>query len=318
MKLIAEIGGNHHGEYGEARTLISLAKDAGATHVKFQCFSPEQMVGDPSYVLDNGPWKGRNLLDLYKETYTPRDWFKPLFDHARAEGIVPFASVFHKGDVDFLEDLDCEIYKIASSEAVDLELIRYARDTGKELIVSTGGCSKDELYNAWEICEEATFMRCVPSYPAVASEINLTAGPLFWKANNKRWGLSDHTLGCGVAAAAVALGAEAIEKHLTLDRRGPDAEFSMNPKEFRELAFACKQAKAATTGANHQEPSPYRRSLWWSRDLAPGEIVSRDDVKVARPADGLHPKELHNVIGSMIVKAVRAHTPIKDAGRHYE
>jgi len=314
LNLICEIGGNHHGSLEEALRLIDAAAESGATHVKFQCFTPEQMVGDPAYVLDDGPWKGRKLLDLYTETHTPREWFPSLFDYARLRDLVPFASVFHQDDVDFLEGLDCELYKISSFEMVDLELIEYA--AGKQVLISTGGATDEELEAAWQAgSDDVVMMACTSAYPADPADANLGEWIYGWD-----WGLSDHTLGCGVAAAAVALGATWIEKHFTLDRKGPDGGFSMLPDEFRQMAEACQQARAAIGCGYYAEKSSLnlRRSLWWAADLEPGQIVGRHHLKVARPADGLPPSEINNVLGKIIIVPVHAGNPVSQTSRHYE
>ena len=323
LKIIAEIGGNHCGNLEEAELLVVEAVVAGATHVKFQCFEAEQMVGDPDYVLHDGPWAGRTLLDLYRQTHTPKQWFGPLFEVARKYGATPFASVFHKDDVDFLEKLDCPIYKISSFEANDFELVQYAKDTGKELIISTGVSTEDELFDLYKIAgEHTTYMRCVSGYPAKESQMGLGQESLFWGITRPRlkWGLSDHTTGVGAACAAVALGAEAIEKHFTISHYGPDAGFSVGPMEFAHFVNACKQAYRAVQPAEQAEipGREYRRTLWWARDLHPGDVVTREDIKIARPGDGLDPCEIGNVLGKMVVTPVHKHSPVSAQSRWYE
>ena len=324
--IIAEIGGNHQGSLSRALELIEAAAWAGATHVKFQCFTPEQMVGDPDYVLDDGPWKGRRLLDLYQETHTPREWFPKLFEKARKLNLVPFASVFHKDDIEFLQGLDCNLYKISSFEAVDLDLIQAAADTGNQLLVSTGMLNQRELTDILEIVDvETIFMKCTSAYPADASAANL-ATMAEMENDGLIVGISDHTSGCGVAAAAVALGAVAVEKHLILNRNdgGPDAAFSMVPHEFKQMAEACRQARAAMGEIKYgptdaEKPSlKLRRSLWWAADLNPGDIIAAEHIKCCRPADGLPPAEIDNVIGGVVIVPVHANTPISPTSRHYE
>ena len=319
LKIIAEIGGNHLGSLDRALKLVYEAAHSGATHVKFQCFTPEQMVGDPEYVLDDGPWKGKKLIDLYRKTHTPRSWFPKLFEYARNSGIAPFASVFHENDVDFLETLNCAMYKISSFEAVDLDLIEYAAGTGKRIILSTGMLTQDEIS---DICDEVIiggedmiFLKCTSAYPAGPQDANLmTMVEMKWDGLNV--GISDHTPGCGVAVAAVALGATVVEKHLKVALEGPDAKFSMWPEEFAQMAEACQQAYAAL-GKVHYGPTEsekpslkLRRSLWWDRDLKPGDVVTREDIKCCRPADGLSPSKIDNVIGREVRKRIQKNTPI--------
>ena len=204
-------------------------------------------------MITGGPWAGRRAIDLYRETQTPRAWHPGLFAHARKLGLVAFSSVFHPDDVDFLETLDCPIYKIASFELTDLALIRYAAKTGKPVILSTGMADDMDIWHAlkttdWVGAAPVTILKCTSAYPADASETNLATmvdmGRVFKPC---QVGLSDHTQGIGVAVAAVALGASMIEKHLTLSRAdsGPDAAFSMEPAEFAQLVTECRRAEAA-------------------------------------------------------------------------
>ena len=250
--LIAEMSCNHLGSLKRALAIVDAAADAGASAVKLQAFSPEQMVA-PGVIQKDGPWAGRELLDLYREAHTPRPWFPVIFERAKERGIVPFASVFHPDDVDFVLTLGCEILKIASFELTDLNLIRYAAKTGKRIVMSTGMASVQEVDDACHTvleagCTDCTVLRCVSAYPADASDANLAT-----MADVKRgwpmWnvGLSDHSIGIGVSVAAVALGATTIERHLTLRRSdgGPDAAFSMEPDEFAQLVIECRRAEQA-------------------------------------------------------------------------
>lgn len=266
--IVAEIGGSHNGSLDRARQLVIAAAQAGASAVKFQCFTPEQMCA-PDKVLEDGPWKGRNLLDLYRQTHTPREWFPLLFKVARNLGITPFASVFHQDDVDFLQTLDCPIFKISSFELTDLDLIRHASRTAKPIVLSIGMaswveicCAMSAVYPYSEtgvVCaSEATLLQCTSAYPADASDANLaTMVDLAGKAGGWNIGLSDHTPGIGVSVAAVVLGASMIEKHLTLRRSdgGPDAAFSMEPEEFAQLVVECNRA-AVSIGTVRYGPAP--------------------------------------------------------------
>lgn len=257
--IVAELGGSHLGSLMRAKLLVVAASGAGADAVKLQCFSPEQMCA-PDHVLQDGPWKGRNLLDLYRQTHTPREWFQELFALAKELEMVPFASVFHPDDVDFLMTLDCSMLKISSFELTDLDLIRHAARTGKPLIISTGMARRKEIENAlfaaypaseeeMECPSELTLLKCTSAYPADASDANLATMVDLVDIQAGGWsvGLSDHTPGIGVAVAAAALGATMIEKHLTLRRSdgGPDASFSMEPEEFTQLVVECRRAACA-------------------------------------------------------------------------
>lgn len=249
--IVAELSASHNGRLGRALNIVAAAAHAGADAVKFQLFDPAKMA-PADMVIAEGPWAGRNARDLYAEAQTPREWFPTLFDYARQQGIEAFSSVFDVDGLAFLESIDCPRYKISSFEIVDLELIRSVAATGKPIMISTGMATKEEIEDARccallaNPCFDVTMLKCTSAYPATAADANLsTMRPMGgWQAD---YGLSDHTLGIGVAAAATALGATVIEKHLTLKRSdgGPDAAFSMEPAEFAAMVKACRDAAAA-------------------------------------------------------------------------
>lgn len=273
--IVAEIGGNHLGSQTRALRLIDAACHADADAVKFQCFTPEQMA-DPGVIVQSGPWAGRELLQLYRETHTPRAWFPLMFAHARASHVMPFASVFHTDDVDFLETLDCEMYKISSFEIIDLNLIRHAARTKKPIILSAGMATEEEIERAWNATVDTAHtivLKCTSSYPADPAETNLLT-MRSWMRPQYAYdvGLSDHTLGLGVAVAAVALGAVMVEKHLTLSRAdgGHDAAFSSEPAEFAAMVKACREAHAAL-GEVRYGPTPSEMSSLPLRRLKGGK-----------------------------------------------
>lgn len=255
--IVAEIGGNHLGSLDRAMELILSAKYAGADAVKFQCFTPKQMADAGVRVL-SGPWEGRELLDLYQETHTPAEWFPDLFDAARRSGLIPFSSVFHPNDVSFLETLDCPIYKISSFELTDTVLIRRAAMTGKPLIISTGMATMEEIRAAIAECvpPRPTLLKCTSAYPSLVEDANLMAMVEFGKLGCG-YGLSDHSLTTVIPIAATALGAQVIEKHLTLKREdgGPDAAFSLEPEEF---CLMVRQVRAAAVSIGYARFGPTR------------------------------------------------------------
>ncbi len=259
--IIAEISANHLGSVNRALELIRAAANAGAGGVKFQTFTPEQMV-DADRVIEAGPWAGRKAIDLYREAHTPRAWHPMLFAAARRYGLLPLSSVFHPDDVDYLETLDCPMYKIASFEMTDHTLIRHAARAGKPVIISTGMATLDEIHGAVfatfnHASQKPTLLKCTSSYPATAEDANLSTMIAMQKRFEVDVGLSDHTPGIGVAVAATALGATVIEKHLTLSRAdgGPDAAFSMEPHEFAQMVIECRRA-AAAIGTVQYGPTP--------------------------------------------------------------
>jgi N-acetylneuraminate synthase len=261
--IVAEIGGNHRGNPEWARKLVDAAADAGADGVKFQCFTPEQMI-DSGTMIEQGPWHGWNAVELYRSIWTPRPWFEQLFARARKRGLVPFSSVFHKDDVDFLETIGCPIYKIASFELTDTDLITYAARTGKPMMISTGMATTAEIDEAVVhsgLAEDLTLLKCTSAYPAQIEDSNLDT----MRIMRRRWecdiGISDHTLGSTAAIVATALGATVIEKHLILVRAhgGPDAAFSAEPAEFATMVKACREA-ALALGEVRYGPTPAEAS----------------------------------------------------------
>lgn len=272
--IVAEIGGNHLGSIERATDLVIAAAKAGADAVKFQCFTPEQMA-EPGVKIESGPWAGRELLDLYRETHTPREWFGPLFCGAHALGMKAFASVFHPDDVDFLETLDCPIYKISSFELTDLKLIKHAAMTGKQIIISTGMATRAEIFDAIVAAGGPksapvlpTLLKCTSAYPSEPKDANLLAMRTLGWACECEFGLSDHSLTTAIPVAAAVLGASVIEKHLTIQRSdgGPDASFSLEPAEFASMVRDVRAAVAAlgevTFGPTVSEASslPFRRT----------------------------------------------------------
>ena len=261
--IVAEIGANHNGSLIRALQLVGAAVAAGADAVKIQTFTPEQMA-DPDTALTTGPWRGRKLLELYRETHTPREWIPEIFATAQAVGIEAFSSVFHRDDVAFLETLNCPRYKIASFELTDRALIWAAARTGKPIILSLGMADCTEIYDAVldvgnaTVVRDLTLLKCTSAYPAAPEDANLAVLlDLRRRFVDIKVGISDHTQGIGVAVAAVALGASMVEKHLTLRRSdgGPDAAFSMEPEEFAQLVVECRRA-AAAIGTVTYGPSP--------------------------------------------------------------
>lgn len=249
-RIVAELSANHLGSIGRAYSIMSHAKAAGADAVKIQTFTPEQMV-DPNKVLQDGPWAGCNLVDLYRRAHVPREWHPELFACARELNIEIFSSVFHPDDVDFLETLGCPRYKIASFELTDHALIRHAAATRRPIIISTGMATLEEIAAAVDAAKGAasiTLLRCVSAYPAQARDAHLaTMVDMRYAFEEAEVGLSDHTMGIGVAVAAAVFGASMIEKHLTLARSdgGPDAGFSMEPAEFAQMVTECRRAVEA-------------------------------------------------------------------------
>lgn len=325
--VIAELSANHNGSIDTARAIICAARRAGADAVKLQTYRPDTITLDadtPDFQIRGGLWDGRTLYELYAEAHMPWEWHRPLFEHARSEGITLFSSPFDASAVDLLEDLGAPAYKIASFEAVDLPLIRYTAGTGKPMIISTGMADADEIAEAVQAardggCRELALLHCVSGYPAPATDYNLRTLPDMRQRFGLVTGLSDHTLENATAIASVALGACLIEKHFTLDRNGggPDDSFSLEPAE---LAALCRDARVAWEAlgqvdygrkSSEQGNAQFRRSLYYVKDLPAGAVITADAVRSVRPGFGAAPRHLDAVLGRRVKAAHAANTPLR-------
>lgn len=321
--LIAEMSGNHNQSLERALAIVDAAAEAGADAVKLQTYTADTMTLDvraPGFVIDDPKslWAGRQLYELYQQAYTPWDWHRPIMERARARGLHCFSSPFDETAVDFLEELGVPAFKIASFENTDLPLIRKVAATGKPMIVSTGMASLAEIDEAVRTaraagCEQIVLLKCTSTYPATPENTNLRTIPHLREAFGCEVGLSDHTMGCGVAVGAVALGASLIEKHFTLRRAdgGVDSAFSLEPEEFRQLRVESERAwlgigRVAYGGTQAEAKSRmFRRSLFVASDLRAGDVLTKENVRCVRPALGLEPKFLDLVLG----RRVKADTP---------
>lgn len=324
--IIAEMSGNHNGDIERAFRIMKAATAAGADAVKLQTYTADTITLDadgPGFSIDGGLWHGRRLHELYVEAHTPWEWHPRLFEKGRELGITVFSSPFDETAIDLLERCNAPAYKIASFEIVDVGLIRYAAKTGKPLIISTGMAASEEIEEAVAAAREAgsgglALLHCVSGYPTPAADANLLKIRALADKYNCPIGLSDHTLGTEVSVAAVALGATIIEKHVTLARAdgGPDAAFSLEPHEAEALVRGARTAfdaiGSADSGraASEQPNMIFRRSLYAVRDIAAGETFTPENVRSIRPAFGLAPKELPNVLGRRAAYAISRGTPL--------
>jgi pseudaminic acid synthase len=324
--IVAELSGNHNGSIERAFALIEAAKQAGADAVKLQTYTADTLTIDhksPDFVLSGGPWDGRTLYDLYQEASTPWDWHAALFARARELGLIAFSTPFDATAVDFLENLNCPFYKIASFEIIDLPLIRKAASTGKPLIMSTGIANLGEIQEAVDAarsagCRDLILLHCISSYPARAEDSNLLTLPNLRETFGVPVGLSDHTPGTAVSVASIALGACLIEKHITLARAdgGPDATFSLEPAEFSVLAKDCRDAYSALGRVHYDSKgceaasATVRRSLYFVTDIDEGEVITTKHVRSIRPGFGIGPKYLDDVIGSRTTAKITRGTPV--------
>lgn len=305
--IIAEMSGNHDGSLDKALEIVRAAAQAGAHAVKLQTYTADTItidVDSPDFRLsdDHELWGGRSLYDLYEEAHTPWDWHEPIFSLARELGMHAFSSPFDPTAVAFLEDLDVPAYKIASSEIVDLPLIRLAAATGKPVIISTGMASMGEIAAAVDAArstgnDQIIVLSATTSYPADPRQSNLRGLPLLSGAFQVPVGLSDHTMGIGAAVAAIAFGASVVEKHVTISREGGgvDSAFSLEPHELALLVSETRTAWQALGEAkiaareSEQEGLRFRRSLFVVEDVRAGDPVTVANVRSIRPAGGLAP-----------------------------
>lgn len=324
--VIAELSGNHNGQLERALRLIDMAKEAGADAVKLQTYTADTITIDhdgPGFTIEGGLWSGRKLYDLYQEAQTPWDWHQQLFDHARERGIDCFSSPFDRTAIDLLERLGAPAYKIASFEIVDTPLVRYAARTCKPLVISTGMASREEIAEALDAAQASgqggcALLHCVSGYPTPVGQANLARMSTLARDFNVPIGLSDHTLGIEVPIAAVAMGAAIIEKHMTLSRAdgGPDAEFSLEPHEFKAMVRGARAAFSAQGSAEYGQASSekpnvaFRRSLYAVRDIGAGDVLTDDNVRSIRPGYGLAPKYLAEVLGRRAARQIKRGTPI--------
>ncbi|PZM90681.1 MAG: pseudaminic acid synthase [Actinobacteria bacterium] len=326
--VIAEMSGNHNGSLERALEIVEAVAKSGADALKLQTYRADTITIDadgPQFRIsgDHELWPGANLYQLYDRAHTPWEWHRPIFERARELGLIVFSSPFDPTAIELLEELGSPAYKIASSELVDLPLIRLAAATGKPLIMSTGMASIGEIDAAVRAAREAgcptpVLLSCTAAYPAPVEAANLRRLPVLADAFQTVVGLSDHTPGIGVAVAAVALGAAVIEKHVTLDRMdgGVDSAFSLEPAELAALATETRRAWSALgtpqIGADpsEQEGLRFRRSLYVVADVRAGDPVTVENVRSIRPAGGLPPDLIGTVLGRTFRVDVPKGTPL--------
>jgi len=325
--IIAELSANHNQDFEIAVKTIKAAKQVGADAIKLQTYTADTITIDCNneyFQIKSGTlWDGRSLYDLYKEAYTPWEWQPKLKQIAEEEGLICFSSPFDKTAVDFLEKMDVPAYKVASFEITDIPLIEYIASKGKPVIISTGIATLADIEEAVNACRrvgnnDIALLKCTSSYPAPIDEANLRTIPNLRDTFKVIPGLSDHTMGSDVAIAAVALGAKIIEKHIILDRKlgGPDAAFSMEPEEFKQMVISIRNVEKALGIINYQlspkveKSRIFARSLFIVRDVKAGENLTEENVRSIRPGNGLHPKYYNLILGKKFRKSAEKGTSL--------
>jgi N-acetylneuraminate synthase len=326
--IIAEMSGNHNHSLDKALRIVEAAAEAGVHALKIQTYTADTMTLDLSegefFISEpNSLWKGKSLYQLYQEAYTPWEWHAPIFQRCKELGILGFSTPFDETAVDFLEALDVPFYKIASFENTDLPLIRKVAATGKPMIISTGMATVADLDETVRTaraagCRDIVLLKCTSSYPASPANTNVATIPHMRELFGCQVGLSDHTMGVGVAVASVALGATVIEKHFTLSRAegGVDSAFSLEPAEMRSLVVETERAwqglGTVCYGATKSEAASlqYRRSLYVIKDMRAGEAFSAANLGRIRPGFGLAPKHYEQLLGRTVKQDVRKGTAV--------
>ena len=325
--IVAELSGNHRQDFDIAVKSIESIKECGLDAVKLQTYTPDTMTidsdSDPFQIRQGTIWDGRSLYDLYKEAHTPWEWQPKLKKIAEDLGLVCFSTPFDKTSVDFLERIGMEAYKVASFEITDIPLIEYIASKGKPVIMSTGIATHSDIKEAVNACrrmknDQIALLKCTSSYPASPEEMNLKTIPDMAVEFNVISGLSDHTLSMAVPVASVALEAKIIEKHFILDKklRGPDATFSLCPDEFKKMVESVREAEKALGRVSYEltgkvkKNRAFSRSLFVVKDVKAKEAFTKENVRSIRPADGLSPKHISEILSKKAKKDIKKGSPL--------
>lgn len=325
--IIAELSANHNKEINLALETVHAAKESGANCIKLQTVNPDLITfdcdNDYFQLPKDSPWAGKTYYQLEQETYLPREWHYKIIEEAQKLGLDWFSSPFDLTAIDFLEELDAPAYKIASFEITDIALIKKAAETGKPVILSTGIATLSDIELAVNTCREAgnnqiAVLKCTSAYPTPYSEVNLKTIPNIAETFSVISGLSDHTLGHAVALGATALGGKIIEKHFILDRSIPsaDADFSMQPEEFKQMVDNVRILEQSLGQVTYKPTQgmisgrKLSRSLFYVKGIKKGELITPEHVRSIRPGDGLHPKNIGNVIGARASRDIDRGTPV--------
>jgi len=326
-QIVAEVSANHLQDLEVAKETIEAISRTGVRFIKFQTYTPDTITlnSKKSYFkIEHGtPWDSRYLYELYQEAFMPWEWHSELFGFCRSLKLIPFSSPFDTSAVDFLEELNVPLFKIASYEITDIPLIRYVAQKGKPIILSSGVATNEDLKLAIETCksqgnENIFLLKCTSNYPTPSREVNLRQMLAYREIFEVEVGLSDHTISNISALGAVALGASIVEKHVILDHSlpGPDSGFSITPLELAELYNSIREIEECLGSFKPSMPTSvlnarrHMRSLFVSQNVKEGETVTMENVRSVRPGDGLHPKHFDYVLGRTFARDVEANEPL--------
>jgi N-acetylneuraminate synthase len=326
--IIAEMSGNHNQSLEKALEIVEAAAKTGVQALKLQTYTADTMtldIKEGEFFIDNpnSLWYGRSLYELYQQAHTPWEWHEPIFKRCQELGIIGFSTPFDETAVDFLESLNVPCYKIASFENTDIPLIRKVASTGKPMIISTGMATVAELDETVRTardagCQDLVLLKCTSTYPATPENSNLLTIPHLRELFGVEVGLSDHTMGIGVAVGSVMLGATVIEKHFTLRRAdgGVDSAFSMEPAEMCQLVIESERSWQALGKVyygitkSEKDSLRYRRSLYVTKDMKSGDIFTPENLKTVRPGLGLPPKYYDIILGQAVNQDIQNGTPV--------
>ena len=327
-KFVAELSGNHNSKIKNAFKLIDKSKALGVDLIKIQTYTPDTLTINSKrkeFLIKKGLWKGYYLYDLYKKAHTPYEWHKDLFQYSRDKGIKIFSSPFDHTAVELLERLKCPIYKIASPEIIDLNLLKIVASTNKDLIISTGMASNKEISTSINTVSKygkgnVILLHCISGYPTPIEEMNLNRINFLKKEFGVQVGLSDHSIGIIAPVVAATLGIVLIEKHLTLNKKngGIDSEFSLDPADFKNLIISVKQTKLSLGKSNYKTTKSElvtkknRRSIFAYKNINKGDLFSYKNIKSVRPGNGLHPKFFDKLINLKSKRKIKAGEPITE------
>jgi pseudaminic acid synthase len=325
--LVAEISANHCGSFDLAKKLIRCAKINGADAVKLQTFTADTITVNSNkryFKIKEGLWKGYTLWDLYSKAHTPMKWHRELFQYGKFLGIKVFSTPFDETAVDFLEKLNCPIYKIASFEMKDLNLVKRVSETKKPIIISTGMADLEEIEITFKTArrngaEDITLLYCVSNYPSSLNDFNLNNIKILKDKFKCKVGISDHSTDNRVAIAAIASGAQVVEKHIALDnqKKGFDIDFSLKGKELKkfrdDIDVASKLLGRNFFYRNRSENKSkvFRRSIFTIKDIKKGEKFSKNNIKVIRPGYGLEPKYYNKILNKKSPINIKKNEPLK-------
>lgn len=302
---VAEVSANHNGSLLHAKKLIKIAKKYGADAVKLQTYTPDTLTiksDKPDFKIRGGLWNGKTLWDLYAKAQTPFEWHKELFDYAKKLKIICFSTPFDESAVDLLESLNCPFYKVASFEINHIPLIKKIAQTNKPIIISTGMANLKEIDFAYKTAKkngskEITLLYCVSNYPSKISDFNFNNIRILKERYNCRVGFSDHSIDNKIVAAAIAAGAEVIEKHIALEdqKKGFDLAFSLKGREIKDYAKVIKDTslmmgkKYFFRNRSENQNLQFRRSIYAILDIKKGDKFTKKNIRIIRPGFSIQP-----------------------------